>query len=142
MVIFLKVKIKDIAQLANVSISTVSRVINNSKPVNDDVRKRVLEAIKQTNYRSNVIGLETDRANTQLIGVIIPQNSNTVLDDFNVGIRDLADLYGYDIMVGLTDGSAESEQHYLKMFQTMNIWRSSAAQIHLACLSGNNRRWI
>lgn len=54
MVIFLKVKIKDIAQLANVSISTVSRVINNSKPVNDDVRKRVLEAIKQTNYRSNV----------------------------------------------------------------------------------------
>lgn len=79
MVIFLKVKIKDIAQLANVSISTVSRVINNSKPVNDDVRKRVLEAIKQTNYRSNVIGLETDRANTQLIGVIIPQNSNTVL---------------------------------------------------------------
>ncbi|MDH6426365.1 LacI family transcriptional regulator [Paenibacillus sp. PastH-3] len=119
MVIFLKVKIKDIAQMANVSISTVSRVINNSKPVNDDVRKRVLEAIKQTNYRSNVIGLETDRANTQLIGVIIPQNSNTVLDDFNVGIRDLADLYGYNIMVGLTDGSAESEQHYLKMFQRM-----------------------
>lgn len=117
MVIFLKVKIKDIAQMANVSISTVSRVINNSKPVNEDVRKRVLEAIKQTNYRPNVIGLETDKANTQLIGVIIPQNSNTVLDDFNVGIRDLADLYGYDIMVGLTDGSAESEQHYLKMFQ-------------------------
>lgn len=102
--------------MANVSIATVSRVVNNSKPVNEEVRKRVLEAIKQTNYRSNVIGAEAGRSDTPLIGVIIPQNSNTVLDDFNIGIRDLAELYGYDIMVGLTDGSVESELHYLNLF--------------------------
>jgi LacI family transcriptional regulator len=116
MVIFLKVKIKDIAKMANVSISTVSRVVNNSKPVNEDIRKRVLEAIKQTNYRSNGFGAEAGKSNTPLIGVIIPQNSNTVLDDFNIGIRDLAELYGYDTVVGLTDGSKESELHYLNLF--------------------------
>lgn len=117
MVIFLKVKIKDIAKMANVSISTVSRVVNNSKPVNEEVRKRVLEAIKQTNYRSNVIGVDAGKSNAPLIGVIIPQNSNSILDDFNIGIRDLAELYGYDVLVGLTDGSAESELHYLNLFQ-------------------------
>lgn len=117
MVIFLKVKIKDIAKMANVSIATVSRVINNSKPVNEDVRKRVLEAIKQTNYRSHVIGIDSSKSTTPLIGVIIPQNSNSILDDFNIGIRDLAELYGYDILVGLTDGTVESELHYLNLFQ-------------------------
>lgn len=103
--------------MANVSISTVSRVVNNSKPVNEEVRKRVLEAIKQTNYRSNVIGVDAGKSNAPLIGVIIPQNSNSILDDFNIGIRDLAELYGYDVLVGLTDGSAESELHYLNLFQ-------------------------
>ena len=116
MVIMLKVKIKDIAKMANVSIATVSRVVNNSKPVNEEVRKRVLDAIKQTNYRPNVMGAEAGKSATPLIGVIIPQNSDTVLDDFNVGIRDLAELYGYDVLVGLTDGSVESELHYLNLF--------------------------
>lgn len=119
MVIFLKVNIKDIAKLADVSIATVSRVVNNSKPVNEDVRKRVLEAIKQTNYRPNMIGSEAGKSDTPLIGVIIPQNSNTVLDDFNIGIRDLAELYGYDVLVGLTDGTVESELHYLNLFCQM-----------------------
>ncbi|MEK5253772.1 LacI family DNA-binding transcriptional regulator [Paenibacillus sp. FSL F4-0125] len=119
MVIFLKVKIKDIAKMADVSIATVSRVVNNSKPVNEEVRKRVLEAMKQMNYRPNVIGSDAGRSDTPLIGVIIPQNSNTVLDDFNIGIRDLAELYGYDVLVGLTDGSVNSELHYLNLFHHM-----------------------
>lgn len=116
MVILLKVKIKDIARMADVSIATVSRVVNNSKPVNEEVRKRVLDAIKQTNYRPNVMNLDAGKSAPPLIGVIIPQSSNTVLDDFNIGIRDLAELYGYDVVVGLTDGSVESELHYLNLF--------------------------
>lgn len=117
--IILKVTIKDIAKMADVSISTVSRVVNNSKPVNEDVRKRVMEAIKQTKYRSDIISDEGSRGNTHLIGIIIPHNSNTVLDDFSIGIRSIAELYGYDIIVGLTDGTVESELHYLTLFHEL-----------------------
>ena len=117
--ILLKITIKDIAKMADVSISTVSRVVNNSKPVNEEVRKRVMEAIKQTKYRPDVIGEEGARGDTHLIGIIIPHNSNTVLDDFSIGIRSIAELYGYDIIVGLTDGTVESELHYFNLFHEL-----------------------
>ncbi|MDQ0195725.1 LacI family DNA-binding transcriptional regulator [Paenibacillus wynnii] len=119
LVIVLKITIKDIAKMADVSISTVSRVVNNSKPVNEDVRKRVMEAIKQTKYRTDVIGEVETRGNSHLIGIIIPHNSNTVLDDFSIGIRNIAELYGYDIIVGLTDGTVESELHYFNLFHEL-----------------------
>ncbi|MFC3747787.1 LacI family DNA-binding transcriptional regulator [Paenibacillus sp. GCM10012306] len=115
----MKVTIKDIAKMADVSISTVSRVVNNSKPVNDEVRKRVLDAIKQTNYRPDLTGGGAGGSNDNLIGVIIPQSNNTVLDDFNLGIRNLAELYGYEVIVGLTDSSMESELHYLDLFRRL-----------------------
>ena len=44
------VTIKDVAKMAGVSISTVSRVINNSKPVSSDIRDQVLRVIKETGY--------------------------------------------------------------------------------------------
>jgi len=119
LVIGLKVTIKDIAKMADVSMSTVSRVVNNSKPVNEDVRKRVLKAIKQTKYRPDVMGEDGANKITHLLGIIIPHNSNTVLDDFSVGIRSIAELYGYDIVVGLTDGTVESELHYLNLFHEL-----------------------
>lgn len=49
------VTIKDVAKLAGVSISTVSRVINDSKPVTDEVKQRVLDVIKETGYVPNLL---------------------------------------------------------------------------------------
>ncbi len=117
MVIPLKITIKDIAKMAEVSISTVSRVINDSKPVNPDVRKRVLDAIKQTNYRTSSLNNTLSRNESTLIGVITPEYSNTILPDFIDGIDKILKLYGYDIMIGLTDSTCENEIHYLNLFR-------------------------
>lgn len=112
----MKVTINDIAQMAGVSISTVSRVINNSKPVKEEVRMRVMEAIKRTNYRSGSIKDDSARTESQLIGVIAPQFSHTVLNDMVAGIGSVARLYGYELLIGLTDGTVESELDHLKRF--------------------------
>ncbi|WP_138494851.1 LacI family DNA-binding transcriptional regulator [Paenibacillus pinistramenti] len=114
----MKITINDIAKMAGVSISTVSRVVNNSKPVNDDVRRRVMSAIKETNYRGGLTSSDAagPKADSSLIGVILPHNSNTVLDDFNTGINHVADLYGYDVTVGLTDATVDNELGYLRLF--------------------------
>lgn len=109
----MKVTINDIAKMAGVSISTVSRVINNSKPVNEDVRARVMEAIERTGYRLSP-GAEGGRA--AMIGVIAPQFSHTVLNDLLGGIGSVTGLYGYDLLIGLTDGSLEGELHNLRRF--------------------------
>ena len=117
----MKVTIKDIAEMAGVSISTVSRVINDSKPVNEDVRKRVLEAMKQTNYRANTLLTTIVHNDSSLIGVIIPEFSNTVLTELVEGMNKIAKLYGYDVVISLTDGTLENELHYLQQFRSLSV---------------------
>ncbi|AIQ11898.1 hypothetical protein PDUR_08095 [Paenibacillus durus] len=102
--------------MAGVSISTVSRVINNSKPVNEEVRQRVMEAIKQTQYRSGTPAGDVAKTDSALIGVIAPQFSQTVLNDMVAGIESVSRLYGYELLIGLTDGTLESELDHLTRF--------------------------
>lgn len=112
----LKITLKEIAEVAGVSTATVSRVINNTKHVNEDVRKRVVKVLKEKNYPpyvSKSLALQQDRL---LIGVICPQYSNTVLDDLIVGINRVCKLYGYDTVIGLSDGTTKNEFHYIDLF--------------------------
>jgi LacI family transcriptional regulator len=115
----MKITLKEIAKMAGVSTSTVSRVINNSKPVNEEIRKRVLDVLKETNYLPFVaqnMALQQERL---LIGVICPQHSNTVLDDLILGINRVCKIYGYDTVIGLTDSTPENEMHYIDLFSNV-----------------------
>lgn len=113
----MKITIKDIAQMAGVSIATVSRVINNSKPVNHDVRIRVLKAMEQTNFLPNAMARNLAKKESLLLGVMVPEVKNTVLDDLINGINQVSRLYGYNIMLSLTAGTLENELHYFNMFR-------------------------
>lgn len=115
----LKVTIKDIARMAEVSISTVSRVVNGSKPVNEDVRRRVMDVMRQMNYRPELTARADEAEGAPRIGLIMPQDDHTVLSEFSKGIQRIAGLYGYDVLFGLTDGSIGNELHYLNLFQTI-----------------------
>ncbi|HTG69513.1 MAG TPA: LacI family DNA-binding transcriptional regulator [Candidatus Udaeobacter sp.] len=115
----MKITINDIAKMAGVSISTVSRVLNNSKPVKEEARKRVMEAIKQTDYRHSALAGGVKKSESCLIGVIIPLYIHTVLDEFIIGIKNVANLYGYDVLITQTDGTIESELHHLKLFRKL-----------------------
>lgn len=70
------VTIHDVAKLAGVSTSTVSRVLSRSRAVSPDSAKRVLAAAEQLGYRHNAVAraLRTNRSNT--IGMVVPQISN------------------------------------------------------------------
>lgn len=73
----MKITIKDVARMANVSISTVSRVINNSQTVNSEIRKRVLDVLEATQFRPNAIARTLVKNNTSLIGVLLPEIKTT-----------------------------------------------------------------
>ena len=67
-----EVSIKEVAQLAGVSIATVSRCINNPEKVTERTRLKVQDAISQTGYSPNTIAQSFRRGRTNLIMVVIP----------------------------------------------------------------------
>lgn len=115
----MRITLKEIAELAGVSPSTVSRVINNSKPVNEDIRNRILRIMQERNYPFFADQNASLQKSQPLIGVIGPQYSNTVLEDLIVGVNKVSKLYGYDTVIGLTDNTTENELHYVNLFSNV-----------------------
>lgn len=109
--------IKDVARLAGVSVSTVSRVLNNSKPVNSDVRDRVLIAIDELGYRPNSVARTLVNKKSQLIGVVIPDIDNPFFSALVRGVEEEAKKKGYSILLCNTGGDLEQEIQYLDILK-------------------------
>jgi LacI family transcriptional regulator len=96
--------ILDVALKANVSIATVSRVANNSPhKVNQATREKVMRAIRELDYRPNALAKGLLMKKTMTIGIIIPDISNPYYAEIVRGIQDVADTYGYAILLLNTD---------------------------------------
>ena len=90
--------IKDIARLADVSISTVSKIVNNKdENINVETRNRVLKIVKDYNYVPYGSVKSTSEARTFILGLLIPSLSRTNL--FLNGIISVAQEHGYSVMV-------------------------------------------
>ncbi len=100
--------ILDVALKANVSIATVSRVVNNSShKVNPKTRRKVLEAIRELDYRPNALATGLHTKKTMTIGIIIPDISNPYYAEIVRGIQDMADQHGYAMLLLNTDRNQE-----------------------------------
>ena len=101
-----QITIKDIARELNISISTVSRALKNSKEISEETRRRVNEYATRHHYQPNALAanLRTSRSNT--IGVIVPQIVHYFFSSVLSGIEQAARKAGYNIMV------AQSGEHY------------------------------
>ncbi|MFW6308440.1 MAG: LacI family DNA-binding transcriptional regulator [bacterium] len=109
-----KVKIKDVAEYADVSISTVSRVLNKKKHVSDQTIKKVLEAVDELGYRPNKIarGLRTQK--TGSIGLIIPDITNEFFSNLAKAIEKYLTRFDYNLLLCNTDENSEEERRYIK----------------------------
>ncbi len=87
--------ITDVAKLAGVSVSTVSRVLNNNYMVSEKKKTKILEAIKELNYEPNTYSKHAKEERNNIILVVCTNILETALD----GIKDAAENFGYDIMV-------------------------------------------
>ena len=106
--------IKDVAEKAGVSISTVSRTLSSSAPVQEETRQKVLEAVTELNYQPNTIarGLKVGRSKT--LGLIIPNYQSLVFPDAIKGITDTLDAFGYNLVLGDTDDNIEREEQLIE----------------------------
>jgi DNA-binding LacI/PurR family transcriptional regulator len=91
--------IHDIAKMAGVSVTTVSRVLNNHKYVSDDKRATVLKIMDEMNYTPNKNAIDLIRGETRMIGLIIPYNNNQCFDQILNGVLHKAVEKDYTVTV-------------------------------------------
>ncbi len=109
-------RIKDVAQEANVSIATVSRVINNIPLVNEETRLRVLAAIKKTGYKPNVAARSLKMQKSNIIGVMINDITRPVMSRCLAAIQKELSANGYSTIVAYTKNSNMTQTEFLDMF--------------------------
>nr|WP_106780459.1 catabolite control protein A [Lysinibacillus timonensis] len=110
------VTIYDVAREANVSMATVSRVVNGNQNVKPSTRKKVLEVIERLEYRPNAVARGLASKKTTTVGVIIPDISNNIYAEAARGIEDIATMYSYNIILANSDQNEEKE---LTLLDTM-----------------------
>lgn len=110
--------IKDIANIAGVSIATVSRTLRDPSVVAESTREKVLSAVKEAGYTPNNLGVSLRTSKSGNIVVIIPD----VSDSFNFGVikamENKAHEHGYSILLGDTQGLEDREINYASMVKS------------------------
>ncbi|MDD7886829.1 LacI family DNA-binding transcriptional regulator [Flavivirga sp. 57AJ16] len=115
------VTLKQLARELNVSISTVSKALNNSEEIGEDTVRRVKELAELYNYRPNKVALSLKQNKTKTIGVIIPNILNHFLAKVLFGIEREANELGYNIITCISNESLEQEKKSLQLLANGSV---------------------
>lgn len=109
--------IGDVARAAQVSKSTVSRVINNPELVSPETVERVRRVMRELNFSPNKLAQDLRKGHVKVLGVLVPDITNPFYTSVVRGIEDTTNSWGYNIILCNTDGDLEKERSYLEMLQ-------------------------
>ena len=104
--------IRDVALRAEVSITSVSHVLNNTRPVSDAVRERVTAAMSELGYQPNLLARSLRRGHSNTLGMIVPDNVNPFFAEIARGIEDISFKHGYSLILCNSDANLEKELLY------------------------------
>ncbi len=111
---------KDVARLAGVSVSTVSRVLNGSGLVDEKTRSTVQSAIKKLNYKPNLLAYSLRARSSRMIGVILPE-MQSIHSSFLQYVGESCMKRGYSVLVGMHCNECERERALIDEFQRRNV---------------------
>jgi LacI family transcriptional regulator len=124
-----RITIKQIAEALHVSISTVSKALNDSYEISDETKKRIQEYARLHNYKPNTLALSLQKKKTRTIGIIIPNILNYYFARVLRGIEKVAAEKGYNIITCITNES------YKKEVDTVEMLSRGTIDGYIACLS-------
>jgi LacI family transcriptional regulator len=113
--------IHDVAAEAGVSIATVSRVLNNTDYVSDEVRERVLAAAEKLHYRPNRVAQSLRSSRSQTIGVLVPQIDQPFFSKLTFAIQQALHKNDYYTLVANTMEARQQEKQYLHMLLEQRV---------------------
>ena len=109
------VTIRDVSALAGVSMSTVSHVINNTRPVSEAARQRVLAAIRETGYTPNSVARSLKTAATRTIGLVVGDIANPYYTAVAHALETRARAAGYSVVLSDSDDDPRHEAEMLRV---------------------------
>jgi len=129
-----RITIRDIAALAGVSTSTVSRVLNNSGYVKVEVRERIEAVISETHYTPSELAKQLKSHRSGLIGVIIPKINSYTTSEIVAGISSTLEPLGYQMLLANTANSVAEEEAAYDLFRRQRV----AGVLHSATTVNDN----
>lgn len=112
---------RDVADLAGVSITTVSHVVNNTRSVAADTRERVLAAIERTGYAGDAIARSLVTGGTRSLGVAVPLVADPHFADLLRAIEHEASRQGYALLFVDTHDAADTEQAAVRTLRSRRV---------------------
>ncbi|MHA7130847.1 LacI family DNA-binding transcriptional regulator [Algoriphagus namhaensis] len=109
-----QVTMKDIAKKLGVSVSTVSRALQDSPELHPETKKRIVETAKEMNYQPNLLAQSLRKSKTKTLGVIVPEITSHFFASCISGIQDLANSRGYNVMICQSNESIDQEMANIK----------------------------
>lgn len=132
---------KEIAELADVSVATVSRVINQNGRFSKETEKRVRDVIEKYGYKTNLVAKSLRIRRTRSIGVIVPNIKNEFFASIVLEIERYFFAEGYSVFICNTNGEGEKEREYLKSLDAKGvdglIYISGKEEMSLSTLQRN-----
>ncbi|QJD85417.1 LacI family DNA-binding transcriptional regulator [Cohnella herbarum] len=126
------VQLKDIAKRLNISISTVSRVINDTGRVNKDTRDLILKTIKEMGYQPNEVARSLKRKSANTLGVIVPDLSNSFYASVIKGVEKVARENEHSVIVCNSDEDILKEEEYVQL-----LLQKQVTGLVIATVGGN-----
>jgi LacI family transcriptional regulator len=102
--------IRDVSRLADVSVATVSAVINGKPAVSETLTQRVRRAIEALNYQPDYLARSLRMQRSNILGIVMPQFASPYYAEVLRGVEDVASEHGYSIFVSNSRGNAEQER--------------------------------
>ncbi len=109
--------IREVARLAGVSKTTVSRVLNNNGYVNTETREKIETIIEATDYTPSAAAVNLSTSTSKSISVIIPEIANSFFGELMAGISEVAQNTDYALTYSNTDNNLDLEEQAVKMAQ-------------------------
>ncbi|MGU9852578.1 LacI family DNA-binding transcriptional regulator [Pseudomonas koreensis] len=113
--------IKDVAALAGISYTTVSHVVNKTRPVSQEVRLKVEAAIKSLDYVPSAVARSLKAKTTATIGLLVPNSLNPYFAELARGIEDYCERNGYCVILCNSDDNPEKQRSYLRVLLEKRI---------------------
>ncbi|CAI8699450.1 LacI family DNA-binding transcriptional regulator [Pseudomonas sp. IT-P176] len=113
--------IKDVAALAGISYTTVSHVLNKTRPVSEEVRLKVEAAIQRLDYVPSAVARSLKAKTTATIGLLVPNSLNPYFAELARGIEDYCERNGYCVILCNSDDNPDKQRSYLRVLLEKRI---------------------
>lgn len=112
-----KVTIKDIAKALDISIATVSRALNGSHEIHPITKEKVLEKARELRYKPNIQARNLLKRRSNMIGVVVPEFITFFFPEIIIGIQEVVDKLGYQVLISQSNESSSLESKNVRMLE-------------------------